>query len=174
MGVFVVECIGRCLSGGAAVNRGGDRIQRQQQALQDHDGRRARARRDDRVAALYETIACRAVLSAIDLQGWTDEPPAAVVCANRAGGRNPRRVVSHACRAPGSRRGGRRRDHRQSRGDAAERRVAADQINAQYKDYRKAQMAKAGRATPYSVFIQRFTETIVRDAAASGRSAFLP
>jgi hypothetical protein len=40
---------------------------------------------------------------------------------------------------------------------------------AQYKAYRLAQIAKAEAATPYTVFLQRFTASIVRDVAMTGR-----
>ena len=43
------------------------------------------------------------------------------------------------------------------------------QVNAEYKRYREAQAAKAERATSYSVFIERFTASLVRDVAAAGR-----
>lgn len=43
------------------------------------------------------------------------------------------------------------------------------QVNAQYKRYRQAQIAKAEKAVPYAKFIERFTATIVRDVAATGR-----
>jgi hypothetical protein len=42
-------------------------------------------------------------------------------------------------------------------------------VNAQYKRYRAEQMAKAEKATPYAVFLQRFTASIVRDVAMGGR-----
>jgi hypothetical protein len=43
------------------------------------------------------------------------------------------------------------------------------QVNAQYKRYRQAQVAKAEKASPYSLFLERITATIVRDVAMSWR-----
>jgi hypothetical protein len=43
------------------------------------------------------------------------------------------------------------------------------QVNAQYKRYRQAQVAKAEKAVPYAKFLERFTATIVREVAATGR-----
>jgi len=43
------------------------------------------------------------------------------------------------------------------------------QINAQYKRYRLAQIAKAEKATSYGVFFERFVTGMVRDVAISGR-----
>jgi hypothetical protein len=43
------------------------------------------------------------------------------------------------------------------------------QINRQYKLYRQQQIAKAEKALPYSKFLERYTATIVRDVAATGR-----
>jgi hypothetical protein len=68
------------------------------------DGRRCRIETDGEPAP-GETIERRLyfkpshaelVLSTIDLEGWTDQAPA----ANRAGGRKPRRAVPHTSRAP--------------------------------------------------------------------------
>jgi hypothetical protein len=42
-------------------------------------------------------------------------------------------------------------------------------VNAQYKAYRQAQIAKAEKATSFSVFFERFTASIVRDVAMTGR-----
>jgi hypothetical protein len=43
------------------------------------------------------------------------------------------------------------------------------QINAQYKRYRQAQIARAEKALPYSAFIEPFIMTMVRNMAATGR-----
>jgi hypothetical protein len=43
------------------------------------------------------------------------------------------------------------------------------QVNAEYKRYRAQQIAKAEKATPYAKFLERFTASIVRDMAMSGR-----
>jgi hypothetical protein len=43
------------------------------------------------------------------------------------------------------------------------------EINARYKAYRLAQMAKAEKAMPYGKFIERFTAVMVRDVAMTGR-----
>jgi hypothetical protein len=43
------------------------------------------------------------------------------------------------------------------------------QVNAQYKRYRQAQIARAEKALPYSKFIEPFIATIVRGVAMSGR-----
>jgi hypothetical protein len=57
-----------------------------------------------------------------------------------------------------------------ARVDAMRQAGGLKQVNAEYKRYRQAQAAKAERATPYAVFLQRFTATIVRDVAATGRA----
>ncbi|WP_426442028.1 hypothetical protein [Bradyrhizobium genosp. P] len=44
------------------------------------------------------------------------------------------------------------------------------QVNAEYKAYRQAQVAKAEKATPYAVFLARFTAGLVRDVATMGRA----
>jgi hypothetical protein len=46
---------------------------------------------------------------------------------------------------------------------------ALAKVNAQYKAYRQAQIAKAEKATSYGVFFERFVMSIVRDVAMSGR-----
>jgi hypothetical protein len=43
------------------------------------------------------------------------------------------------------------------------------QVNAQYKRYRQGQIAKAEKAVPYAKFLERFTASIVRQVAATGR-----
>jgi hypothetical protein len=44
------------------------------------------------------------------------------------------------------------------------------EINRAYKAYRQGHAAKAAKAIPYSVFLERrFTMAMVRDVAASGR-----
>jgi hypothetical protein len=43
------------------------------------------------------------------------------------------------------------------------------QIYRQYKAYRLAQSAKGETAIPYPKFLQRFTASMVRDVAISGR-----
>jgi hypothetical protein len=43
------------------------------------------------------------------------------------------------------------------------------EINKRYRQYRLAQVARAERAMPYSAYIQHFTASLVRDAAATGR-----
>jgi hypothetical protein len=49
-------------------------------------------------------------------------------------------------------------------------RPALQQVNAQYKRYRQAQVAKAEKATSYSAFIERSVLTaIVRQVAMTGR-----
>lgn len=57
-----------------------------------------------------------------------------------------------------------------ARVDAMRQAGGLKQVNAEYKRYRQAQAAKAERATPYAVFLQRFTATIVREVAATGRA----
>jgi hypothetical protein len=42
------------------------------------------------------------------------------------------------------------------------------QLNARYKQYRRAQMARREPAIPYSVFLERRVATIVRLAATGG------
>jgi len=43
------------------------------------------------------------------------------------------------------------------------------QWNQAYKKYRQAQIAKAEKATSYAKFLERFTASIVRDVAMTGR-----
>jgi hypothetical protein len=43
------------------------------------------------------------------------------------------------------------------------------QVNAQYKAYRQAQIAKAEKAVPYSKFIEPFIMSTVKQVAATGR-----
>jgi hypothetical protein len=43
------------------------------------------------------------------------------------------------------------------------------QFNASYKRYRRATMESGQRAVPYSVFLERRTEAIVRNVATTGR-----
>jgi hypothetical protein len=111
------------------------------------------------------------VLSAIDLDGWTDQSAAAVAALIER--------TAAAMGAPYQTHGELLQAAEQAvadivaRVDAMRQNGGLKQVNAEYKRYRTQQMAKAERATTYSVFLQRFTETIVRDVAASGRSAFL-
>jgi hypothetical protein len=42
-------------------------------------------------------------------------------------------------------------------------------INAQYKRYRQGQIAKAEKAVPYAKFLERFTVSMVRNVAMTGR-----
>ena len=44
------------------------------------------------------------------------------------------------------------------------------QVNRQYKMYRQQQIAKAEKAMPYAKFLERFTASLVRDVAMSGRA----
>jgi hypothetical protein len=43
------------------------------------------------------------------------------------------------------------------------------QVNAEYRRYRMGQVAKCEKAIPYSAFLQRFTASLVRNVAATGR-----
>ena len=44
------------------------------------------------------------------------------------------------------------------------------EVNAQYKRHRQQQIAKAEKATPYAVYLQRWTAAFVREIAMSGRA----
>jgi hypothetical protein len=44
------------------------------------------------------------------------------------------------------------------------------QVNAEYKAYRQRQVARCEKATPYTVFLRRFTAGLVRDVATTGRT----
>jgi hypothetical protein len=54
--------------------------------------------------------------------------------------------------------------------DAGRQNGDLKQVNRQYKIYRQHQIAKAEKAMPYAKSIERFTASIVRNVAMSGRA----
>jgi hypothetical protein len=107
------------------------------------------------------------VLSTIDLEGWTDEPPATVVA-----------LIEHAAATLGARYQTHDELRRaaeevvaevQARVDAGRQNGDLKRVNRQYKLYRQQQIAKAEKAMPYAKFLERFTASIVRDVAVAGR-----
>lgn len=61
------------------------------------------------------------------------------------------------------------RHHGSSSGSRPSDNGGMKQIYRQYKAYRLAQSAKGETAIPYLKFLQRFTASMVRDVAISGR-----
>lgn len=108
------------------------------------------------------------VLATIDLDGWTELAPADVsalierTAANLGAPFQTPDALRKAAEAAVTEIIDRVEAMRQNGGLA--------KVNAQYKAYRQVQIARAERATSYSEFLQRWTASIVRDTAASGRT----
>jgi hypothetical protein len=140
------------------------------------DGRRCRIIHTEGEPAPGETIERRLyfkpshaelVLSAIKVEGWTDQPSAAVVALIERTAAN----LGAPFRTSGELQEGAAEAVAEvvERVDAMRQNGALKQVNAQYKRYRQQQMAKAEKATTYAVFLQRWTASIVRDVAMTGR-----
>jgi hypothetical protein len=143
------------------------------------DGRRCRIRTDGEPAP-GETIERRLyfkpshaelVLSTIDLEGWTDQQPAAVAAqieraATTLGApyQTPAELQEAAEQAVAE---------VQARVDIGRQNGDLKQVNRQYKMYRQQQVAKAEKAIPYAKFLERFTASIVRDMAMNGRTGVI-
>jgi hypothetical protein len=105
------------------------------------------------------------VLSKIDLEGWTNEPAAAVVAS----------IVSAATMlgAPHYALADLRKVAAAVVAEVVARVEAGRQngdlklVNRQYKIYRLAQVAKGERAIPYAKFMERWTAGLVRDVAVN-------
>jgi hypothetical protein len=139
------------------------------------DGRRCRIETDGEIAPgekikrqfFFRPTHADLLLLTIALDGWTDQQPAAVAAliertAATLGA--PFQTLTEL------------QAEAEQEVDKIIAKVAASnqaggmkQINAQYKRYRQAQVAKAEKAVPYTKFIERFTASIVRDVAATGR-----
>ena len=107
------------------------------------------------------------VLSTIDLQGCTDQPAAAVAALieqTAASLGAPFQTLAELQEAAAEAVAG-----IVARVDAMRQNGGLKQVNAEYKRHRQRQVAKAEKATPYAVFLQRFTTSIVRDVAMTGR-----
>jgi hypothetical protein len=137
------------------------------------DGRRCRIHTDGEHAP-GETIERRfyfkpshaeLMLSTIDLEGWTDQQPAAVTAQiERAAAMLG---APHYALAELRKSAEEVVDEVQGRVDVGRQNGDLKQVNKQYKMYRQQQIAKAEKAMPYAKFLERFTASIVRDMAMS-------
>jgi hypothetical protein len=137
------------------------------------DGRRCRIHTDGEPAP-GETIERRfyfkpshaeLMLSTIDLEGWTDQQPAAVTAQiERAAAMLG---APHYALAELRKSAEEVVDEVQTRVDVGRQNGDLKQVNKQYKMYRQKQIAKAEKAMPYAKFLERFTASIVRDMAMS-------
>jgi hypothetical protein len=136
--------------------------------MSDRNGRRARARRDDRAPALFQTIPRRAGPEHNRPRRLDRSGAGRGGRANRAGGRAslgaPYHTLAELREAAET-----AVDEIQARVDSVRQNGGLKQVNAEYKRYRAQQIAKAEKAMPYAKFLERFTALIVRDVAMTGR-----
>jgi hypothetical protein len=107
------------------------------------------------------------VLSAIDVEGWTDQQPVAVVAlieqaAATLGARHYalaelRKAAAEAVAVV------------QARVDAARQNGDLKQVNRQYKMYRFAQVAKGEKAITYAAHLTAFTRSLLEKVARSSQ-----
>jgi hypothetical protein len=135
--------------------------------MPDPHGRRAAPGETIESRLYFKPSHAELVLSTIDLEGWTDHQPAAVAAlierAAASLGAPYHTLAELREAAEGA------VAEIQARVDSMRQNGGLKQVNAEYKRYRAQQIAKAEKATPYAKFLERFTASIVRDMAMSGR-----
>jgi hypothetical protein len=115
----------------------------------------------------FKTSHVELLLMTIDLQGWTDQQPTALAALVE----RTATMLGAQYRTPDELRKAAEVQVAEvvARVRGANQSGALKDVNARYKRYRLAQIAKGEKALPYAKFIEPFVMSTVRDVAMSGR-----